>query len=111
MNSQPPAPSAITPAEIRATIADSRLLISLADQLELIARGVRETNADRRADVGKRALIAYGVAKAVNRHLDLVVTVPHLANMRRTLGRAGRRKRVESAPEPPVANGGATAQT
>ena len=105
------APSAITPAEIRAVIADSRLLTSLADQLELMARGVRATTAERRAGVGKRALIAYSVAKSVNRHLDLTVTIPHLENMRRTLGRSGRRRRPAQSPAAPAANGGAPTQT
>jgi hypothetical protein len=103
------APIQITPAELREAISTSRAFLSLASQLELMARGVRETVAERRAEVGKRALITYGVARSVNRHLDLTLAVPHFANMRRALGRTGRKKRPgEPAPTPPIEGGAVT---
>lgn len=73
-----------------------------------MARGVRETVAERRAEVGKRALATYGVARSVNRHLDLSVAVPHFANMRRALGRTGRKKRVVVETPPPLEGGAVT---
>lgn len=100
-------PIPITPAELRDAISASRAFLSLADQLDLMARGVRETVAERRSKVGKQALTTYGVAKTVNRHLDLTVAVPHYNNMRRALGRTGRKKRtVETTPTPPPVEGG-----
>ena len=103
-------PIPITPIELRDAIRSSRAFLSLADQLELMARGVRETVAEARAEVGKRALATYGVARSVNRHLDLTLAVPHFANMRRALGRTGRKKRPgEPAPTPPI-EGGAVAR-
>jgi hypothetical protein len=104
------APIQITPAELREAISTSRAFLSLASQLELMARGVRETVADRRAEVGKRALITYGVARSVNRHLDLTLAVPHFANMRRALGRTGRKKRPGETP-PPLEGGAVTKKT
>ena len=102
------APMQITPAELRDAIRSSRAFLSLADQLELMARGVRETVAEQRGEIGKRALATYGVARSVNRHLDLTVAVPHFANMRRALGRSGRKKRPgEPTPAPPPIEGGA----
>jgi hypothetical protein len=97
----------ITPAELREAIRSSRAFHSLADQLELMARGVRETVAEQRGAIGKRALATYGVARSVNRHLDVTVAVPHFATMRRALGRTGRKKRPgEPAPTPPPVEGG-----
>ena len=105
-------PIPITPIELRDAILSSRAFLSLADQLELMARGVRETVAERRAEIGKRALATYGVARSANRHLDLSVAVPHFANMRRALGRTGRKKRPgEPAPTPPIEGGAVTRKT
>ena len=101
-------PIPITPIELRDAIRSSRAFLSLADQLELMARGVRETVAESRAEVGKRALATYGVARSVNRHLDLTVAIPHFANMRRALGRTGRKKRVVETPPPLIEGGAAT---
>ncbi len=102
-------PIPITPIELRDAILSSRAFLTLADQLELMARGVRETVVERRAEVGKRALATYGVARTVNRHLDLSVAVPQFNNMRRALGRTGRKKRVvEPTPTPPTEGGAVT---
>src|SRR6185503_19537835 len=63
----------------------------VADELELLARGMRYTIALRRSDAGTTALKAYGVAKSLNRPRKAPV-VPHETNMRRTLGRTRGRK-------------------
>jgi hypothetical protein len=104
------APIQLSPGELRDAIRSSRAFLSLADQLELMARGVRETVADRRAEMGKRALVTYAVAKAVNRHLDLTLAVPHFDNMRRALGRTGRKKRPGNPAPPPIIEGGVVTQ-
>ncbi|HUP63305.1 MAG TPA: hypothetical protein VNA69_23145 [Thermoanaerobaculia bacterium] len=97
-------PSEIAPEEVRDAIDSSRTFNSLADQLELAARGVRATVAERRASICKRALAAYGIAKHVNRHIN--PRQAHVASMRRALGRSGKKKALAQTPpatQPPVA--------
>jgi len=91
-------------------ITDRRAFNTLADQLELVARGVRASSAEQAADVGRRALSTYGTARIVNRHSVLTVAVPHFENMRRALGRSGRKKRPAQPPDSPPVNGGETTQ-
>jgi len=83
--------SQITGAELRDGIAFSHAFLSVADELELIARGLRGTVAERRWDIGRRALRAYSIAKGINRPEDSAVLIPHIVTMARTLNRGGRK--------------------
>lgn len=75
-------------AELRDVIRFSEAMTPVADELELIARGIRHTVALRRAKVGMRALRAYQIAKGLNRYDDRAAPhVPHLENLKRTLRR------------------------
>lgn len=94
--------SQITGSELRDTIAFARAYTSVADELEVIARGLRDTIAARRGDVGQRALRAYSMAKSINRPSDREVLIPHVNEMKRALGR-GRRSKNTVPGAPPVA--------
>lgn len=93
--------SLVTGAELRDTVAFARAYTSLADELERLARGMRDTVAVRRSDAGSRALRAYSVAKSYNRPSDLEPLIPHLREMQRALGR-GRPSSRTASPVPPV---------
>jgi len=90
--------SQITGAELRDGISFSRAFRAVADELELIAYALRGTVAERRYDIGRRALRAYSIAKGVNGSRDSAVLIPHVATMARTLNRSGRK--VTPDPEP-----------
>lgn len=96
--------SQISGAEIRDGLGFSQAYTSVADELELLARGLRGTVANRRFDLGQRALRAYGMAKSINRPEDRELLIPHLADMKRTLGRGRRHAAaVPPAEEVPIA--------
>jgi hypothetical protein len=94
--------SEITGAELRDTIDYSRHYLSVADELDILAAGLRGTVAVRRSEPGRRALRAYEIAKRMNLTTDSQSLIPHLADMQRTLKR-GSRKTKRTQPEPPAA--------
>ena len=77
----------ISAAEIRDTLVFSRVNASLAEELRILARGVDDTVAERRNNVGQRALFVYNAADRINRIEDRELLIPHLAAMKRTLNR------------------------
>ena len=79
--------SALTGAETREVLIYTRSYLSVADELELLAKGVRDTVAQFRAPVSERALRAYAIAKRINNPAERALLIPHLANMKRDLGR------------------------
>lgn len=85
-------------AELRDIISFSQAYTSLAAELELTARGLRYTIAQRRAATAQLALQAYALAKGLNRPSDRAVLVPHIDSMRRGL----KRKRKSQPAEPPL---------
>jgi hypothetical protein len=92
--------SEITGAELRDTITFSRQYNSVADELELLMNGIRGTIAVRRSEVGRRALRAYEIAKRLDHPEDRERLVPHIEDMKRTLGRSealSKAKRVKKA--------------
>jgi hypothetical protein len=82
----------ITSAELRAVITTSRAYASVALEMRTQAKGLEDTVAEFRADVGRRALNAYEIAKRFNRHEPRQTLVPHLSAIRRALGRGRPRK-------------------
>ena len=77
----------LTPSEIRNTIHVSRVYASLAEELRILARGIDDTVAELRNDVGQRALRVYHNADRINRPDDHELLIPHRAAMQRTLNR------------------------
>ena len=77
----------MTAGQIRDTIGFSHAHASLAEELRILARGVDDTVAERRNNVGQRALLVYNAANRLNRIEDREMLIPHLAAMKRTLNR------------------------
>jgi hypothetical protein len=99
-NAQLAAASDVTGAELRDVIGFSRAYLSVADELELLARGLRGTVAVRRGEIAQRARRVYSMAKSMNLPVDRDRLVPHITEMKRTLNKT----RVKRAPaaDPPV---------
>lgn len=91
--------SEVTSGEIRGVIRASHGLESLAREAELLARGLRDTRAELRANIGARALNAYSLAQRLNGPEDREVLIPHLRAMKVALARS--RGRTGPAPDPP----------
>lgn len=101
--------SNLTAAELRNVIILSRAYKSVANEMNLIERGILDTVAEIRAEAGQCALRTYSMAKSINRPEDRELLIPHVANMQRSLGRGRPSKRVtepakptEPAPAPPT---------
>lgn len=90
----------LQPAELRDVVNFTIAFRTVATELQVVARGLLDTIEERRADVGRRALRAYSMAKAFNRPMDEGLPVPHVVEMKRTLGR-GRPRRVNDGEEQP----------
>lgn len=96
----------ISAAQLRTIVATAQANLALADELERLARGVRDTVKVARAEAGTEALRVYSVARRLNRPRDAQSSVSTLVQMQRTLNRGrGRLRAVE--PEPTGAPGGA----
>jgi hypothetical protein len=89
----------LTSKELRQAIEFKRAYSSLADELEILAKGLRDTIAEQRSQIGQRALFAYEIAKRLTGLDDRVTLVPHLKTMRRDLGKT-RSRVVVPEPEP-----------
>ena len=92
--------------DLRDAVSFKNAFEPVAVELELAARGLRETIATRRSDAGTRALRAYSMAKSLNRPSDRELLIPHIRDMARTLNRGRRRQPVvepDPAPEAPGA--------
>lgn len=93
----------VTPAELREIIGYRQAGFALADELERLTRGIRDTVKVHSAKVATEALRVFGVAQKINRPGDREELVPTLDQMQRALGR-GRRKAVPKAdPAQPAA--------
>lgn len=87
----------VTADESRQVVDESAGLLSLAGELELLAKGLRSTAAARRGDVGERLLLMYNIARQSNRSRGREL-VPHIDTLRDLL-RKRRRKGAAPAPE------------
>lgn len=97
-------------AELRVVIVVSQANLALADELERLARGVRDTVTTARAAAGTEALRVYSVAQKLDRPRDTQSSVTRLVQMQRTLNRGrGRRGLVvpDGQPASPASTGGA----
>jgi hypothetical protein len=84
----------ITTVEVRDIIVFSGEYLKFAEQLETLAKSVRDIVAEKRYDVCQRALGVYGVVKSVRRP-NRKPAQSNVAALRRTLGRGRRRKTVD----------------
>lgn len=81
----------VTAAELRAAVAISRAYRSVVTEMLTQARGVDDTVAEIRGDVGRRLLNAYELAKRQNKQEPRQTLIPHLIAVQRALNR-GRKK-------------------
>lgn len=99
--------SQLTGAECRGEVAFGAGYTALANELEILARGIRDAVASRRYDVMQRALRVYNLAKRLNQPEDREVLIPHIEAMARTFARTKART-ATPPPSPPPATGGTT---
>ena len=95
------AASEASPAELRDVVVFSRAYAPLVEELLFAAKALQHEIATRRSAASQKALKAYKVAQAVNRPSDKEMLVPHVAAMKRSLGRGGARKAAK--PDDPAA--------
>ncbi|HEU4889116.1 MAG TPA: hypothetical protein VFV49_14620 [Thermoanaerobaculia bacterium] len=93
--------SKVTGAQLRDVIAFARAFNSLADELEIVARGLRHTIAVRRGELARLGLRAYRIARSLDLPSEAQQLVPHIKEMKRTLGRGRPNKPVPVVPAPP----------
>lgn len=90
----------VTGSQLRDVIAFARAFASLADELELLARGVRHTIAVRRGELTRLALRTYRIARSLDLPTEADQLVPHVREMKRALGRGRQPKPVPVVPAP-----------
>src|SRR5215212_4945326 len=88
----------ITATEMRTMLTASRANKSVVVEMQTQARGMDDTFAEFRGDVGKRTLNAYEIAKRLNKQNPRQTLIPYLGAIRRALGR-GRRPKREAPPD------------
>lgn len=79
--------------DLRSSIIEAQAYLGLADELERLARGVRDTAKVGKGAVGTEALRVYSVARHLNRARDSESSVSSLDQMQRTLNRGRLRSR------------------
>lgn len=88
----------LTAAEVRDCLISSRVYTSLGKEMIMIGRGILDTVAESRNSVSKRARRVYKHAKDLDHPEETELLVPHVENMRRTIGRG--RPKTKTAPPP-----------
>jgi hypothetical protein len=91
----------VTGAELRDMMAFARAYLSVADELELLAKGLRDTVAQHRAEGTEKALRVYFIAKRINRPAEREALIPHLRNMTRDLGKTRPKAPADAVPAKP----------
>lgn len=92
-----------TGAQLRGFVTFSRSFEAVAKELELTARGLRDTIAIYKGEGGRTALHVYNSAKRINRPEDKELLVPHIRQMKLALGRTRKKKEEEPKPGQPGA--------
>lgn len=88
---------------VREAVEFTQAFETVADEAEAFARGVRHTIALKRAAAANDALQAYDIAKGLARKPEGASLASHIGDMRRTLGRTGRKKKAANGvPQPPT---------
>ena len=82
----------MTSAQVRAIIARTRAMETVAKEEDLRARGHRDSIALQRSEAGYAGLRAYELAKRMNIESHDEQVVPYITAMREALGRRGPKK-------------------
>lgn len=83
----------LTGAQIRAVITASRAYKAVVMDMQTQAKGLDDTVTEFRAEAGRRVLNAYQMAKRLNKQESRQTLIPHLGEIRRSLGKKGRPKK------------------
>ena len=78
---------ATPPAEIRDLVAYADAYVPLADELEALAQFIRYSTTSARNVAGTEALTTYSLAQRLSRQKRYAHLKPHVADMRRALGK------------------------
>lgn len=100
------AASRISSVQLRDAVDFSNAYTPVVAELQLIARGLEETITARRAEAGQESLRTYSTAKSFNRPADHELFVPHITEMKITLGRG---RKATANPDEPKEGGGSNA--
>lgn len=92
---------------LRNAIAFRNTFEGVANELIMVGNGLRHTITLQLSAAGKAALTIYAIAKALNFEDDRQLLIPHIADMKRTLGRSrAAAPPAEEDPDSPPADGG-----
>ena len=72
----------------------------MADELEAIALFVRHSVRGAKSDAGRSALTTYALAQRPVKRPETAALAPHVDDMRKALGRRGRKAKAKPAPQP-----------
>jgi hypothetical protein len=86
------------PAEIRDQVAYADAYVPLADELEALAQFIRYSTTAARNLAGTEALTTYALAQRLSRQKRYAHLKPHVADMRRALGKQ-RKPKPEATPK------------
>jgi hypothetical protein len=84
----------LTATEVREALSFKREFTNVISETRLVAKGMEDTVAERMSDVGERCLQFYNAVQRGNRgKAKSSSIVPHLAAMKRALGKVPRKKK------------------
>jgi hypothetical protein len=89
---------ATTVAELRDLMSFATAYAPFADELEALAQFVRHSVTAARNTVGTEALTIYALAQRLSKRPECAHLAPHVADMRRALGRGRKAKKEVTAP-------------
>jgi hypothetical protein len=85
-------PTALTPEEIRGLMSYAESYTPVLDEVEALAQFIRHSIAAAKHKAGTDALTTYAVAQQLAKRPEGADLAPYVEDMRRTLGRRGKRK-------------------
>jgi hypothetical protein len=91
---------AIDPEQARDLMSFAEAYAPVADELEALAAFVRHSVTVARNKAGSDALTTYALARRLAKRPEHAELVPHVDDMRRTLGAKGRKPKVQPEPVP-----------
>jgi hypothetical protein len=91
---------AVNPVETRDLLSYAEAYAPLADELEALAHFIRHSVATAKNKAGSEALIVYALAQRLATRPETADLAPHVADMRRALGRANRKPKPQPQPAP-----------
>ena len=88
------------PDQTRDLMAYAEAYAPVADELEALAQFIRHSVITAKNRAGSDALTTYALARRLAKRPENAALVPHVEDMRRTLGARGRKAKTEPAPTP-----------